>query len=98
MAWTFVSGIVVLVVAAFGARPVGRALKARPSSWYLAASAAIFVVALLVFVISALPQSAGTPVSDALEGVALGLGFGGLAGLRYGYKGLFENLAGKAGS
>ena len=96
MAWTFVSGILVLAVAAFGARPIGRALRNRPRPWYLAASAAVFVVAVGLFASSAMPQSAGTPVADALQGVALGLGFGGVAGLRYGYKGLFEVAGGKS--
>jgi len=98
MAWTFVSGIVALAVAAFGARPIGRALRVRPRIWYLVVSAAVLLLAVALFAYASLPLPGGSAVADALQGVALGLGFGGLAGLRYGYKGLFEHAMGKAGS
>jgi RsiW-degrading membrane proteinase PrsW (M82 family) len=94
--WTLVSGVIALVVVAIGARPVGRALKARPIAWYVAANALVFLLALAIVVAStmiAVPSSA--PTSDALYGAGIGLGFGGLAGLRYGYKGLFETAARK---
>jgi hypothetical protein len=89
--WTLVSGVIALVVAAIGARPVGRALRARPIVWYASASVLVVLVALAIIVASttlAVPIS--TPTTDALYGAGLGLGFGGLAGLRHGYKGLFE--------
>ncbi len=35
------------------------------------------------------------PGSDALWGVGLGFGFGGLSGLRYGYRGLFSVTSAK---
>jgi hypothetical protein len=91
--WTVVSGVITLIVAVLIARPLGRALKARPIGWYIAANALAFIVAMGLVFASSAAAPAGTPISDALLGLALGVGFGGLAGLRYGYKGLFE-LAG----
>jgi hypothetical protein len=98
MAWTVVSGVVALIVATLGARSVGRLLKTRPAAWYFTASALVFVVAVALFVVASLAWPAGVPAAGALGGVALGLGFGGMAGLRYGYKGMFELGTGKARS
>jgi len=92
--WTLVFGVIALVVAVIGARPVGRALKARPITWFAAANVLVVLISLAIIVASsmiAVPLSAST--SDALYGLGLGLGFGGLAGLRYGYKGLFAVAA-----
>lgn len=88
--WTIVAGVVVLAVAVIGARLVGRALRTRPSAWYVAADVIVVLVALALIAASSLLAQAGSPVGEALYGAGLGLGFGGLAGLRYGYKGLFE--------
>jgi hypothetical protein len=89
--WTLVSGVIVLVVVAIGARPVGRALQTRPIAWYAAANAFVFLLALAIVVAStALAAPSSMATSDALYGAGLGIGFGGLAGLRYGYKGLFR--------
>jgi hypothetical protein len=96
--WTVVSGVISLIVVTLIARPVGRALKARPAAWYIAASVVVFVAALALILASLTLAPNGSPASDALMGVALGFGFGGLAGLRYGYKGLFEIAAGKGRS
>jgi protein-S-isoprenylcysteine O-methyltransferase Ste14 len=98
MAWTFATGVVALVVAGFGARAVGRLLKSRPAAWYAAASVAVFVVAVALFVLSSASLPTRTVTADAVQGLALGLGFGGMAGLRYGYKGLFELGQGRARS
>jgi drug/metabolite transporter (DMT)-like permease len=84
MAWTIVWGVVVLVVTVLGARPLGRALRDRPAWWFWIANALVLVVALALAVFSTLISN------DALWGVALGFGFGGLAGLRYGFKDLFR--------
>jgi RsiW-degrading membrane proteinase PrsW (M82 family) len=97
MGWTFVSGVIALVVAVVGARPIGRALRSRKPVWYWAVSGLELVIAVAIFAVS-FSSMPGSPVSDALQGVALGFGFGSMAGLRYGYKGLFEVTAGKVGS
>jgi hypothetical protein len=88
MWWTVVSGVIVLVAATFGGRPYGRALKRRPYWWYVGANVLVilFTVALIAF--SPTLGSASASTRDVLYGVALGLGFGGPAGLRHGYKGL----------
>jgi hypothetical protein len=92
--WTVVSGVIALVAAVLGSRPVGRALKRRPVAWYVAANVAVFLVGLTLIVVASVvdPVAAGSSglVRGLLEGAGLGLGFGGLAGMRYGYKGLFE--------
>jgi len=90
MVWTVVTGVVALLVAGVGSRVVGRALRSRPAAWYVASNVLIFVVAVALFALSSAPHPAGSATADAVYGLALGLGFGGLAGLRYGYKGLFE--------
>lgn len=79
-----VAGGMTLVVAVLVARLVGRALKDRPRWWYWAANAFVTVVSLALLTASALLPS------RPLWGVALGLGCGGLAGLRYGIKDLFS--------
>lgn len=93
MVWTVLSGVVVTVVAIIGLRPVGRMLKGRASWWYLGALAATVLVAMAVIGVSMSAAQQGSVVSDALWGVGLGLGFGGLAGLRYGHDGLFATGA-----
>jgi hypothetical protein len=92
---TVVSGIVALVAAALGARPVGRALKQRPFAWFIASCAAIVVVALALMAVGIAVAAPDRTMSDLLQGVGLGIGFGGLSGLRYGYKGLFEVTSAK---
>lgn len=87
--WTGISGVIALVVAVVGSRPVGRLLKTRPVGWYVAANTVVAVVALALIAASFVMAPTDRSISDALYGAALGLGFGGLAGLRYGYKGLF---------
>jgi len=97
--WTLVSGVIALVVAALGARPVGRALRVRSMAWYVVANALVLALALAIIVAStlmAVPSS--TVTTDVVYGLGVGLGFGGLSGLRYGYKGVFENGAGKGRS
>jgi hypothetical protein len=95
MIWTIVSGVIALVAAALGLRPFGRFLRTRPVSWYLAAMVATGVVAMVVMLASAYAVPPLTDLSDALFGLGVGFGFGGLAGIRYGYKGLFEIATGK---
>jgi prepilin-type N-terminal cleavage/methylation domain-containing protein len=96
MVWTVVTGVVALLVAGVGSRAVGRLLKSRPAAWYFAANAVVFLAAVGLFALSSAPHAAGSVTSDAIYGLALGLGFGGLAGLRYGYKGLFELAAARS--
>jgi uncharacterized membrane protein len=96
--WTIVAGVLVLVVAVVGSRLVGRALKTRPPAWYIVADAVVVLIALALIAASSMLVAPGSPVGDALYGVGLGFGFGGLAGLRYGYKGLFEVHSPKAES
>lgn len=84
MVWRIVAGVGALVVAVLVARPLGRALEGRSSSWFWIANAVILIAAIVLAVVSALSRN------DVLWGVALGIGFGGLAGLRYGRKGLFS--------
>ena len=88
--WTVVSGIVALIAAAVGARPVGRALKGRPFAWFIASCAGIVVVALALMTMAVVIAPSNATARDLLQGIGLGLGFGGLSGLRYGYKGIFE--------
>jgi hypothetical protein len=92
---TVVSGIVALVAAALGARPVGRALKTRPFAWFIGSCAAIVLVAVALMAVAIVLAAPDRATSDLLQGVGLGIGFGGLSGLRYGYKGLFEVAATK---
>jgi hypothetical protein len=98
MGWTLVWGVIALVAAAVGARLVGRWLKIHPAKWYYGALVAIALVAIALLFVS-IAVKAGDPASgDAFWGLGLGVGCGGLAGLRYGYKGLFEIPGAKAGS
>lgn len=92
---TVVSGIVALVAAALVARPVGRALKARPFAWFIGSCVAVVLVAVGLMAAAIVVAAPDRTASDLLQGVGLGLGFGGLSGLRYGYKGLFEVAATK---
>jgi drug/metabolite transporter (DMT)-like permease len=81
---TVFAGLVTLVVAAFAARLVGRALRPRASWWFWTANVLVFVAAVGLVLASTLTAN------DVLWGIGLGLGCGGLAGLRYGWKGLFS--------
>ena len=84
MTLMIVSGGVALVVAVLAARPAGRALRTLPKWSYWAANAAVLVVAMGLLITSTVMSN------EVLWGLGLGIGFGGLAGLRYGLKGLFE--------
>jgi hypothetical protein len=95
---TVVSGIVALVAAALGARPVGRALKTRPAAWFIGSCVAIVILSVGLMAVAIVLASPDRTTSDLLQGVGLGLGFGGLSGLRYGYKGLFEVTVAKGRS
>jgi uncharacterized protein YebE (UPF0316 family) len=80
----YLAGIVTLLAVAALSRFVGRALRGRPDWWYWTVTAVVFVVAVgLVFVSNLVG-------SDILWACALGFGFGGIAGLRYGWKDLFS--------
>lgn len=94
--WTLVSGVIALVATALATRSLGHALKARPVLWYRGSMAGAVVAAMGILFASAMVADPVT--KDVLWGIGLGLGFGGLAGLRYGYKGLFEVTAGKGRS
>jgi hypothetical protein len=84
--WTGISGVIVLVAAMFGARPVGRALQGRTKWWFLSANVVVVILAAgLVLLAFSVPQASPT-VSDVLYGAGLGFGFGYPAGLRQGYK------------
>jgi hypothetical protein len=90
MVWTtVVSGAIATVAAIMVLRPVGRMLKHRPSWWYFGALALVVLVAVALVGVSMGAAKQGTALYDALWGLGLGLGFGGLAGLRYGHDGLF---------
>jgi hypothetical protein len=80
----YLAGIVTLVVVAVLTRYVGRALRSRPSWWYWVANAVVFLAAIALVFESTLIRS------DIAWTVGLGVGFGGIAGLRYGWKGLFS--------
>lgn len=93
MVWTVLSGVIALVAAVLGARPLGHALKRRPVRRYHIALIAIGIFAMAVILGSALIGPPRTELNDSLFGMGLGLGCGGLAGLRYGYRGVFEIAA-----
>lgn len=84
MAWTFVGGVGTLIATAWAARLLGRAMRGRSSLLFWAANAAVILAAIGLLVLST-TSIAGT-AGDVVWGVALGLGFGGLAGLRNGWK------------
>jgi uncharacterized membrane protein YgdD (TMEM256/DUF423 family) len=98
MGWTLVWGVIALAAAAFGARLVGRWLRVHPAKWYYGALVATALVAVALLFVSIAVKTGDPGTGDALWGVGLGLGCGGLAGLRYGYKGMFELPVAKAGS
>ena len=87
---TAFSGIVALVAAALGARPLGRALKRRPFAWFIASCIAVAVVGIALLMSGSVLAASSPTTGALLQGVGLGVGFGGLSGMRYGYKGLFE--------
>lgn len=72
-----------MIVAAWAARLLGRALRGRSSSLYWTANAVVFLVAVGLVVYSS--TTTGTS-ADLVWGAAIGLGFGGLAGLRNGWR------------
>lgn len=84
MAWTFVGGVGTLIATAWAARLLGRAMHGRSSLLFWAANAVILIAAVGLVVLSTTSMS-GT-AGDLAWGAALGLGFGGLAGLRNGWK------------
>jgi hypothetical protein len=96
--WAVVSGIIVLLAASFGARPVGRALKRRSFPWYVAANVLVILAAASLVALAVMAGSSNAGSSDVLYGAALGLGFGYPAGLRHGYKGPIGVGAAKNGS
>lgn len=81
-----IAGVVAFVASAALARPVGRALKG------VGAWAQVLVGILVVTVATALAAYGLMPGNDVWWGVGLGLGFGGLSGLRYGRGTLFDLL------
>ena len=81
---TVVAGVVAFAASILLARPVGRRLK-RFGTWAQVLAGAVIVVAATVLVAYGLVQG-----SDVWRGVGLGLGFGGLGGLRYGGGTLFD--------
>lgn len=82
MEWVLGGGVGSLLATAFAGRAIGRAFRSRSSAWYWAANAIVLVVALGLLALSSAQGS------DLLFGIALGVGFGGLAGLRQGCRGL----------
>jgi hypothetical protein len=96
MTWMIVAGVAALVAAVVTARLVGRALRGRRVWTYWAANALVLVVAIAVLFASvALAGGAPSDAADALWGIGLGLGFGGLAGLRYGFRDMFTAGVGR---
>lgn len=75
---TTIAGVVVFVAAASLARPLGRALKGV-GVW-----AQVLAGVVVVMVATALSAYGLSLHDDVWWGVGLGLGFGGLSGLRYG--------------
>ena len=85
--YTVVVGIVVFVIAALALRPVGRLLKEQVV-WTWAVGIVVFLVAIAMLVLG---QTKGP---DWLWGAGIGLGLGGLSGLRYGEGTLLSMLGG----
>lgn len=73
-----IAGIGTFALAAFLFRPVGHGLKTRAPLWTWLVGVAIAVAAMALLAVGSIRQI------DWLWGVGLGLGFGGLSGLRYG--------------
>ncbi len=83
------AGIVAFGVAALALRPVGHRLKAQHGVW-------TWVVGVVVVLIAAAVLWAGTaPGLSVLWGVGIGIGLGGLSGLRYGRGTLIDMLGRK---
>jgi uncharacterized protein YjeT (DUF2065 family) len=83
---TVVAGVVAFIAAAALARSLARALK-RYGTRALVAAGVVIVIAA-----TALAWWGLSTNGDVLWGVALGIGFGGLSGLRYGNGTLFDLL------
>lgn len=61
-------------------------LRERASAWYWAANAVVLIAAMTALTLGSLQSN------DLLFGIGLGFGFGGLAGLRQGCRGLFVTM------
>jgi hypothetical protein len=81
-----IAGVAAFVAAAYSSRPAGRAVK-RIGLW-----AQVMAGVLIVLVATAVAAYGLLPGNDVWWGVGLGLGFGGLSGLRYGQGTLFDLL------
>lgn len=73
-----IGGIVAFVIAAVVARPVGRRLQGSPA-WIRT-----FVAVLVIVGATAILVFASLGARDLLWGIGVGIGLGGVTGLRYG--------------
>jgi type II secretory pathway pseudopilin PulG len=81
MEWVL-GGVGSLVATAIAGRVVGRVLRPLSPVWYWIANAVVLLAAVALMTFGTLRGS------DLYFGIALGIGFGGLAGLRQGCRGL----------
>jgi len=88
---TVVAGVVAFIASAALARSLGLALK-RFGTRALVAAGVVIVAAA-----TALAWWGVSAANDVVWGVALGIGFGGLSGLRYGNGTLFDLLVRRPG-
>jgi hypothetical protein len=86
-----VVGVVAFIVAAYFARLLARAIR------HLGSRVLVAVGVVIVIAATALAWWGASSGSDAAWGIALGAGFGGLSGLRYGNGTLFDLLARRPG-
>jgi hypothetical protein len=75
---TAIVGVVAFVAAAVVARPAGRALK-RFGTWAIVVAGLVIVAGATALAFVGIRGG-----DDLLWGLALGIGFGGVSGLRYG--------------
>jgi hypothetical protein len=87
-----IAGVVAFLASASLARPLGRMLK-RIGTWALVAAGVVILIAA-----TALAYWGLLTGDNLWWGIALGLGFGGLNGLRYGRGTLFDLLGRRPGS
>jgi len=87
-----IAGVVAFVASAFLARYLGRILTRR-GTWALVAGGVVIVA-----IATALAWWGLSIGSDVWWWIALGLGFGGLTGLRYGHGTLFDLLTRRPGA